>query len=40
MIVPAAGEKLVGPGQVQPGAAMAAIQEDVPVVPAAIYGSY
>ena len=28
------------PGPVQPGAAMAAIQEDVPVVPAAIYGSY
>ena len=28
------------PGQVQPGAAMVAIQEDVPVVPAAIYGSY
>jgi 1-acyl-sn-glycerol-3-phosphate acyltransferase len=28
------------PGVVQPGAAMAAIQEDVPVVPAAIYGSH
>jgi 1-acyl-sn-glycerol-3-phosphate acyltransferase len=28
------------PGQVQPGAAMAALQEDVPVVPAAIRGSY
>ena len=28
------------PGQVQPGAAMVALQEDVPVVPAAIYGSY
>ncbi|HEY8102895.1 MAG TPA: lysophospholipid acyltransferase family protein [Gaiellaceae bacterium] len=28
------------PGPVQPGAAMAAIQENVPVVPAAIYGSY
>ena len=28
------------PGPVQPGAAMAAIQEDVPVVPAAIYGSF
>jgi 1-acyl-sn-glycerol-3-phosphate acyltransferase len=27
------------PGDVQPGAAMAAIQEDVPVVPAAIHGS-
>ena len=27
------------PGPVQPGAAMAALQEDVPVVPAAIYGS-
>jgi 1-acyl-sn-glycerol-3-phosphate acyltransferase len=27
------------PGAVQPGAAMAAIQEDVPVVPAAIHGS-
>ena len=27
------------PGPVQPGAAMAAIQESVPVVPAAIYGS-
>ena len=27
------------PGQVQPGAAMVALQEDVPVVPAAIYGS-
>ena len=28
------------PGIVQPGAAMAALQEDVPVVPAAIRGSY
>ena len=28
------------PGQVQPGAAMVALQEDVPVVPAAVYGSY
>jgi 1-acyl-sn-glycerol-3-phosphate acyltransferase len=28
------------PGKVQPGAAMAALQEDVPVVPAAIYGSF
>jgi 1-acyl-sn-glycerol-3-phosphate acyltransferase len=28
------------PGQVQPGAAMVALQEDVPVVPAAIYGSH
>ena len=28
------------PGKVQPGAAMAALQEDVPVVPAAIRGSY
>ena len=28
------------PGQVQPGAAMAAIQENVPVVPAAIYGTH
>ena len=28
------------PGQVQPGAAMVAVQEQVPVVPAAIYGSY
>lgn len=27
------------PGQAQPGAAMVAIQEDVPVVPAAIYGT-
>ena len=27
------------PGPVQPGAAMAALQEDVPVVCAAIYGS-
>jgi 1-acyl-sn-glycerol-3-phosphate acyltransferase len=27
------------PGPVQPGAAMAALQEDVPVVPAAIHGS-
>jgi 1-acyl-sn-glycerol-3-phosphate acyltransferase len=27
------------PGEVQPGAAMVAIQEDVPVVPAAIYGT-
>jgi 1-acyl-sn-glycerol-3-phosphate acyltransferase len=27
------------PGEVQPGAAMAAIQENVPVVPAAIHGS-
>ena len=27
------------PGEVQPGAAMAAIQEDVPIVPAAIHGS-
>jgi 1-acyl-sn-glycerol-3-phosphate acyltransferase len=28
------------PGPVQPGAAMVALQESVPVVPAAIYGSY
>ena len=28
------------PGRVQPGAAMVALQENVPVVPAAIYGSY
>ena len=28
------------PGPVQPGAAMVAVQEQVPVVPAAIYGSY
>ncbi|HSO02748.1 MAG TPA: lysophospholipid acyltransferase family protein [Gaiellaceae bacterium] len=28
------------PGPVQPGAAMVAIQEDVPVVPAAIYGTF
>jgi 1-acyl-sn-glycerol-3-phosphate acyltransferase len=28
------------PGEVQPGAAMAALQEDVPVVPAAIHGSH
>lgn len=28
------------PGQIQPGAAMVALQEDVPVVPAAIYGSH
>jgi 1-acyl-sn-glycerol-3-phosphate acyltransferase len=28
------------PGRVQPGAAMVALQESVPVVPAAIYGSY
>jgi 1-acyl-sn-glycerol-3-phosphate acyltransferase len=28
------------PGKVQPGAAMAAVQERVPVVPAAIYGSH
>ena len=28
------------PGRVQPGAAMAALQEDVPVVPAAIHGSF
>ena len=28
------------PGKVQPGAAMAALQEDVPVVPAAIHGSH
>jgi 1-acyl-sn-glycerol-3-phosphate acyltransferase len=28
------------PGTVQPGAAMVALQEDVPVVPAAIHGSY
>ncbi|MFN8222242.1 MAG: lysophospholipid acyltransferase family protein [Gaiellales bacterium] len=28
------------PGPVQPGAAMVAIQEDVPVIPAAIYGSH
>jgi 1-acyl-sn-glycerol-3-phosphate acyltransferase len=27
------------PGQAQPGAAMVAIQEEVPVVPAAIYGT-
>jgi 1-acyl-sn-glycerol-3-phosphate acyltransferase len=28
------------PGEIQPGAAMAALQEDVPVVPAAIHGSH
>lgn len=28
------------PGKVLPGAAMAALQEDVPVLPAAVYGSY
>jgi 1-acyl-sn-glycerol-3-phosphate acyltransferase len=28
------------PGRVQPGAAMVALQEDVPVVPAAIHGSH
>ena len=28
------------PGEVQPGAAMVAVQEGVPVVPAAIYGSH
>jgi 1-acyl-sn-glycerol-3-phosphate acyltransferase len=28
------------PGAIQPGAAMVALQEDVPVVPAAIYGSH
>ena len=28
------------PGRVQPGAAMVALQEDVPIVPAAIYGSH
>jgi 1-acyl-sn-glycerol-3-phosphate acyltransferase len=28
------------PGDIQPGAAMVALQEDVPVVPAAIYGSH
>ncbi len=28
-----------GPGKAQPGAAMVAIQEEVPVVPAAIYGT-
>ena len=28
------------PGEIQPGAAMVALQEDVPVVPAAIYGSH
>ena len=28
------------PGEIQPGAAMAALQEDVPVVPAAIHGSF
>jgi len=28
------------PGDIQPGAAMAALQEDVPVVPAAIHGSH
>ncbi len=28
------------PGPVQPGAAMVALQEDVPVVPAAIHGSH
>jgi len=28
------------PGQVQPGAAMVALQEGVPIVPAAIYGSH
>jgi 1-acyl-sn-glycerol-3-phosphate acyltransferase len=28
------------PGKVQPGAAMVALQEDVPIIPAAIYGSH
>ena len=28
------------PGRVQPGAAMVALNEDAPVIPAAIYGSY
>jgi 1-acyl-sn-glycerol-3-phosphate acyltransferase len=28
------------PGKVQPGAAMAALQEDVPIIPAAIYGTH
>jgi 1-acyl-sn-glycerol-3-phosphate acyltransferase len=28
------------PGKVQPGAAMVALQEDVPVVPAAIHGTH
>jgi 1-acyl-sn-glycerol-3-phosphate acyltransferase len=28
------------PGPVQPGAAMVALQEDVPIVPAAVYGSH
>jgi len=28
------------PGDVQPGAAMVALQEDVPIVPVAVYGSY
>jgi 1-acyl-sn-glycerol-3-phosphate acyltransferase len=28
------------PGEVKPGASMAALQEDVPVVPAAIYGTH
>ena len=28
------------PGTVQPGAAMAALQEDVPILPAAIYGTH
>ena len=31
--------KLGRPGKAQPGAAMVAIQEDVPVVPIAIYGT-
>jgi len=32
-------QKTGRPGQVQPGAAMVAIQEDVPVVPIAVYGT-
>ena len=33
------GRSPAGPGHVQPGAAMVAIQEDVPVVPIAVYGT-
>ena len=33
------GSRPAGPGTAQPGAAMVALQEDVPVVPIAIYGT-
>jgi 1-acyl-sn-glycerol-3-phosphate acyltransferase len=39
MFVEGTRQRMGVPGQAQPGAAMVALQEDVPVVPAAIHGS-